>query len=386
MAFTASCCNNVQSFGILYNKSFLKMNDIYIRHKEFQMIKHEEIMDKASALQNHLPLVKNIVYRLTNGTTSKIHDKSQIEDLIQEGSIGLLRAFEKYDAKFDTQFSTYATYWIRAYVKRAIQRMELVQVPEYLEKTLRDIQMVLAEEPNADLKSIKHKLLKKTSMDTDIIERALSVIQRRRAGVELQFDDAWMKDSMSKSSSLSWNSIAYGEKDAVILMEDEEYRLQLRDALKKFVNSKEMEALSLRYGLISSLNDEAEDSSNSSSYNKELLSRDYEAEAESDLFGPGGILSSSIYSTTSRQLPGQHTSSDSSKLSSSPILGSQSQCTNLSQRNLNQGGRWGEAMSFKEVGEQMRVSAEYGRRLCSSALKKLQAAAEEGRLDPALLC
>ena len=42
-------------------------------------------------------------------------------------------------------------------------------------------------------------------------------------------------------------------------------------------------------------------------------------------------------------------------------------------------------MSFSEVGEQMRVSAEYRRRLCASELKKLTKTVEEGHLDPAML-
>lgn len=48
-------------------------------------------------------------------------------------------------------------------------------------------------------------------------------------------------------------------------------------------------------------------------------------------------------------------------------------------------GKWGEAMSFKEVGKKMKVSAEYGRRLCHAALEKLRCAAEEGAIEPALL-
>lgn len=49
------------------------------------------------------------------------------------------------------------------------------------------------------------------------------------------------------------------------------------------------------------------------------------------------------------------------------------------------GGRWGEAMSFTEVGKQMHVSAEYGRKLCHRALKKLQQAVDEGSLELGLL-
>jgi DNA-directed RNA polymerase sigma subunit (sigma70/sigma32) len=48
-------------------------------------------------------------------------------------------------------------------------------------------------------------------------------------------------------------------------------------------------------------------------------------------------------------------------------------------------GKWGEAMSFVEVGKRMEISAEYGRRLTHAALEKLRRAADEGTLEPALL-
>jgi RNA polymerase sigma factor (sigma-70 family) len=48
-------------------------------------------------------------------------------------------------------------------------------------------------------------------------------------------------------------------------------------------------------------------------------------------------------------------------------------------------GKWGEAMSFTEVGKHMSCSAEYGRKLCHKALEKLRQAAEAGTLEPALL-
>merc|ERR1712138_70999 len=48
-------------------------------------------------------------------------------------------------------------------------------------------------------------------------------------------------------------------------------------------------------------------------------------------------------------------------------------------------GRFGEAMTFNEVGKKMHVSAEYTRRLCHAALAKLRNAADDGLLESALL-
>merc|ERR1719384_2643921 len=127
-----------------------------------------------------------------------------------------------------------------------------------------------------------------------------------------------------------------------------------------------MEALSWRYGLL-------EEVTNVSTQ-KKVMVRDYEAEAENDIFGKEGILTSTSRGmhSSDTQLTNSRQRSVESPLSSPPSFNAK-------------GGRWGEAMSFKEVGEQMRVSAEYGRRLCSSALKKLKDAADEGSLDPGML-
>lgn len=56
-----------------------------------------------------------------------------LEDLIAEGNLGLIRATEGFDVTFNTRFATYATFWIKQSIKRAIiSTSRLVRLPVYI--------------------------------------------------------------------------------------------------------------------------------------------------------------------------------------------------------------------------------------------------------------
>lgn len=85
-----------------------------------------DVMARDRMVRANLRLVVNIA----RGYTGK---GLGLQDLIEEGNLGLLRAVEGFDPEMGTRFSTYASYWIKQSIKRAlINSAKTIRIPAYM--------------------------------------------------------------------------------------------------------------------------------------------------------------------------------------------------------------------------------------------------------------
>ena len=75
-----------------------------------------------------------LVVNIARGYTGK---GMALQDLIEEGNLGLLRAVEGFDPTMNTRFSTYASYWIKQSIKRAlVNTAKTIRIPAYMVELL----------------------------------------------------------------------------------------------------------------------------------------------------------------------------------------------------------------------------------------------------------
>lgn len=95
----------------------------------------ERINEGDSSARDHM--VRANLRLVVNIARSYLSKGLPLQDLIAEGNLGLMRAVEGFDPSMNTRFSTYASYWIKQSIKRAvINTGKTIRIPAYMNELL----------------------------------------------------------------------------------------------------------------------------------------------------------------------------------------------------------------------------------------------------------
>ncbi|MBR6723060.1 RNA polymerase sigma factor RpoD/SigA [bacterium] len=202
-----------------------------------QAIEQGDSEAKKRLIQANLKLVVTVARKA-------IHMSSlPIIDLIQEGNLGLMIAAEKYNYRLGYRFSTYATWWVKQSMFKAIsEQSHCMKIPVYIQETLSKFSKVksqMEQEVNDTVKT--EDVAKKMNIAPDKIEMFLSAYTKTIS----------IENGLERNDGKELNVADILADDTTLISENVEYQ-SLKNDINNVISTlkeREQEVVKMRYGL-----------------------------------------------------------------------------------------------------------------------------------------
>ena len=202
-----------------------------------QKIEQGDIEAKKELIKANLKLVVTIAKKSIHMSVLPMFD------LIQEGNIGLMIAAEKYNYRLGYRFATYAGWWVKQSMFKAISEQSYcMKIPVYIQETLSKFSKVKSQLEQENNSSVKNEeVAKKMNISPDKIELFLSAYTKTIS----------IENGLEKNDGKELNVADFLADETTLVAENIEYQ-SLQNDINNVISTlkeREQEVVKMRYGL-----------------------------------------------------------------------------------------------------------------------------------------